>query len=261
MFAYESWKSGGSAESRSESVATEGWNKILEIRYPDGGKLRARTVVSRSRARCTIKYPSWKMGRMIEAESEPEMNAFRLLDVDPTVTAFYEQPLRVRYRLDGTEHAHYPDILVERLTGPMCERRQTKELWEVKTCANAADPEVEARTRFLESVLPQHGYEYRLVLAEDVAGQPRLTNCVALLDNGQEPVSLVERELVRQLLEAMGFISWESAMRGDLGRRGRAVLSRLTLEGYLTFDVERPLAPASRFRLARPESWSERSPL
>jgi hypothetical protein len=46
--------------------------RILEIIYPQAGDIRARTVVSRSRARSTAKYPSWKMGRMMQCESSNE---------------------------------------------------------------------------------------------------------------------------------------------------------------------------------------------
>ena len=56
---------------------------IISIELPNEGNLRSRTVVSRSRARPTGKYPSWKMGRMIQWESCNELNACRLLDANP----------------------------------------------------------------------------------------------------------------------------------------------------------------------------------
>ncbi len=68
---------------------------ILELIYPEAGKLRSRRVVSRSRARATGKFPSWKMGRMIQWESINELNAYRRLDATPGANAFYEQPLMI----------------------------------------------------------------------------------------------------------------------------------------------------------------------
>ncbi len=50
---------------------------------------------------------------MLEWESENELNAFRLLDCNPDVTSFHEQPCKVVYFLDGQAKSHYPDILFE----------------------------------------------------------------------------------------------------------------------------------------------------
>ena len=90
---------------------------IKSILFPEPGQMRSRKVVSRSNARSTGKYPSWKMGRMIHWESINELNAFRLLDCDPNVTSYSEQPCQIAYVLDGVERIHYPDILVTTTAG------------------------------------------------------------------------------------------------------------------------------------------------
>src|SRR5579859_7695488 len=54
-------------------AAVRGVNPILAVQPPPDGKIRARKVVSRSRARGTGKFPSWKMGRMIQWESTYEL--------------------------------------------------------------------------------------------------------------------------------------------------------------------------------------------
>lgn len=71
------------AECRCRYVVDRMNNPILEIAFPPEGTVRARRIVSRSRARPTGKYPSWKMGRMIQWESTNELNAYRLLDANP----------------------------------------------------------------------------------------------------------------------------------------------------------------------------------
>ena len=106
---------------------------IISIELPKEGKLRSRSVVSRSRARPTGKYPSVKMGRMIQWESANELNACRLLDVNPNVISYFEQPLVIRYTQDDIPHLHYPDILVQWL--------DHQELWEIKTARDALKPE------------------------------------------------------------------------------------------------------------------------
>ncbi len=42
---------------------------IVSITLPEQGKLRVRKVVTRSRVRPTDKFPSWKMGSMLQCES------------------------------------------------------------------------------------------------------------------------------------------------------------------------------------------------
>lgn len=212
---------------------------ILEIIYPKAGKVRARAVVSRSGSKATRKRPSWKMGRMMQCESPHERNAVVLLDVCPEVTAFYEQPLAVRYRMNGEAHTHYPDLLVE--------YGQRRELLEVKTWRDANSPDVAARTRILESHLPEHGFTYRIATAEELKREPRLSTALGLLKHGWAPISAIDREHVRQILQSAPHITWASALSGDLGPRGCAVLARLVLEGVLQIDMEQPLTGSARF--------------
>ena len=213
---------------------------ILSISYPDDGNLRARKVISRSKARPTGKYPSWKMGRMMHWESSHELNAYRLLDSNPEVVSFHEQPLTIRYLLGGEEHLHYPDVLVN-FGG-------TRELWEIKTARDAADPGVVARTSLMQSQLPDFGFVYRVVIGEDLARNPRLSNVLKLLKYGRQPVSLVERESLVRILGATSEISWQAAIEA-LSPDGRRILARLCLEGLITCDMDQALTDASSFVL------------
>jgi len=217
-------------------------NHILEIEYPKPGKLRARKVISRSKARATGKYPAWKMGRMVHWESVHELHAFRLLDANPAVQAFYEQPLTIHYVLGGAPHRHYPDVLVVLTNG-------TKELWEIKTAEDAAEPEYAARTAFLQAALPDQGFEYRMILGEDLGRNPRLGNVMTVLKFGRAPLSIVEHENVRRAL-AIGPIPWGAAT-ALLGSRGQSLLSRSFLEGRLSFDIEQQLTPETLFQAKR----------
>ena len=214
-------------------------NAITAIEFPSESGTRARRVVTRSRARSTGKYPSWKMGRMVQWESHNELNAFRLLDANPAVYTFQEQPLTIHYCLNGEAQKHYPDVLVD--------LGATRELWEVKSATEAAKPEYAQRTGFLSEALPNQGFVYRMVLAEDLAREPRLSTVLTLLKYGRQPISLIEREQVRLLLNATGRIPWGAACTGELGPRGRFLLARLALEGELQLDVEQPLTDQNAF--------------
>jgi hypothetical protein len=224
-----------------------GWNTaISNIVFPQPGQLRSHKVVSRSSARPKGKYPSWKMRRMIQWESENELHAFRLLDCDPDVTGFCEQPCQIMYVLDGQTRSHYPDILVE--------KNGRKELWEVKPECQAEKPEVAARTALLAQGLPLWGYTYRVVLAKNLVDQPRQVNACFLLGFGRRTVTNTEQEFIRRALIRHGCLLWSDACRGDYGPWGREILCNLVLRGVLTINLDSPITPRSRF-VARKEDF------
>jgi hypothetical protein len=212
---------------------------IKSILFHEPGQVRSRKVVSRSNARSTGKYPSWKMGRMIHWKSINELNAFRLLDCDPTVTSYSEQPCQIVYVLDGAERVHYPDILVTTTVG--------KQLWEVKVRSNSSEPEVLARAAFLSRALPGWGYEYRTIFDEDLARQPRLNNANLLLSLGKRAVSDCEWEDVRRILSEQGSMVWSEASSRNYGVKGREILSSLVLRGVLTIDMNSLISSATEF--------------
>lgn len=222
---------------------------ILEIEFPAEGKLRSRKIVSRSRARPTGKFPSLKMGRMMQWESPHELNAFRLLDATPAAVAYHEQPLAVRFVLNGQLHVHFPDVLVQ--------WKESLELWEIKPSQQALKPEVAFRTQFLTEMLPSLGFRYRIVLADELSAQPRLGNVLTLLRLGREAVPDVEREHIRRILQEVPAIHWTAAAQGALGPRGLKRLCRLALEGVLRVDLDAgPLADGQggSFSLATPSA-------
>lgn len=179
---------------------------------------------------------------MVQWESHNELNAYRLLDATPGVTSFHEQPLTIKFRLNGENHTHYPDVLVE--------SGQSHELWEIKPRADALAAEVDARTKFLETALPNFGFTYRVVIAEDLKREPHLTNVLTFLKYGRGQVAAFDRERIRKLLAATHVLRWGAAASGTLGANGRAVLSRLVLEGFISVDLDQPLCTESVFALA-----------
>ncbi len=214
---------------------------IQAIRFPENGNLRARTVVSRSRARPTGKYPSWKMERMLQWESPHELNAFRILDADPTVLFFQEQPVELEFVFDGEVRRHYPDLLVRTGTA--------REFWEVKANHAAVDDETADRTRLLSAALPSHGYSYRLITGAELAKGFRLANALTLLRYGRDDLTVVERERVRMYFRDAQ-VTWADVLRGVFGERGRRQICRLMLEGAVGFDMELLLTEDTPLRWA-----------
>ena len=228
-----------SSQELTDSVSLSQINPINRITFPTAEQARCRRVVTRSRARPTGKYPSWKMGRMIQWESLNELHAFRLLDCDPQVTAFHEQPCEIVFVQNGEVRRHYPDVCVE--------TRDSKELWEIKPESEAARAEIVARTTLLSNALRQYGFTYRLVLAHDLARQPRLHNANILLRHGRRAPTECEREGIRLLLMHTGYLNWGEVCHGVYGAKGLEVLCRLVLEGKAFFDMDVPLSPCTQF--------------
>jgi hypothetical protein len=184
-------------------------------------------------------FPSLKMRRMLEWESTNELNAMYLLECDPEVTEFREQPCKVRYN-DGVEpKLHYPDLYVV--------SNGVKELWEVKGEAEAQRTDVIQRTALMAKLLRAEGYRYRQVLDRDLRRQPHLNNAKTIFHLGKRPVGILEKEGIRRVLAARGSLSWSEASSGLYGVRGKPMLCRLVLDGYLEFDRAQALSPETRF--------------
>jgi hypothetical protein len=207
----------------------------VKINFPKDGKIRSRKVVSRSNARNTGKYPSWKMRRMMQWESVHEGNAMRILDASPHVVSFHEQPCEIIYSMNGEQYRHYPDFMVI--------EDHRREFWEVKTEADANSTEVAERTALLTRLLPEYGYSYRMVLAEVLARQPRLDNVKRLNKLGRQRVSMIEQERIRRLFTHEPVMSW--GMFEQESPQTLRNVSRLILEGKLNIDFNQPISPTT----------------
>lgn len=210
----------------------------IVINFPQDGKIRSRKVVKRSNARNTGKYPSWKMQRMMQWESVHEGNAMRILDANPSVISFHEQPCEIIYTLNGEKHRHYPDLLVI--------EADQKQLWEVKTAKDAAQPEVAERTAFLTTALPYYGYSYHMVIAESLASQPQLSNITRLNKLGRQALTVIQQETIRRLFKEQPVMDW-----GVFENQSSVALrqvSRLILEGKLSIDINQPIHAATQIR-------------
>ena len=78
----------------------------------------------------------------------------------------------------------------------------------------------------------------------------RLKNSRTLLRHGRRSISPVERERLRRLLEETRGITWGAVLEGVLGDWGRAHACRLVLEGFLRFDLDKPLLPETLLQIA-----------
>lgn len=211
----------------------------LAITLAPPGKL-ARKVIKRSNARCTGKYPSWKMGGMVHCESENERNCMLLLDLCPDALSYRSQPCMINYILDDRQCLHFPDILVTTRTG--------QAFLEVKTRKEANRPDTVLRTSLLSRQLPDLGYSYHLVLAEDLANPVRLANAEIIKSLGYHPITPLEREGLRTLFQQYESLPWGALQHDPDNRYLKRQVCRLVLEGDLHIDINQPLADETPVR-------------
>lgn len=212
---------------------------ILSIRFPRPGELRVRKIVTRSRARRTQKYPSWKMDRMIQCESGNELVAARIYDLDSNVVSFHEQALAIRYRMADEEREHVPDFVVRASDGVYVD--------EIKDHRDRGNPEIIARTSFLTPLLARLGLKYRVRFVEKSRYQNTLGFCRSVLRFGRSDISQVEREAARRLFNSSPSLTWGDMKSGRIGERSRHIAARLILEGEICVEEhDRPLQKTSR---------------
>ena len=155
---------------------------------------RAREPVSRSKSGVQGKVADVVHGRSRHAESQNELNAFRILLATARADAWQEQPFVLNYHHKGEKHRYTPDILV--IWG------DHKEVVEVKDDAEAELPENQVRFALISELLAEHGYHFRIWKRSEICAAPRLTNATLVLRYRSVAASPAERELVRRMFSS-----------------------------------------------------------
>lgn len=213
---------------------------VTNIVFPQSGQLRSRQVISRSNSKPTMKYPSWKNSRMIHCESKHELNACFLLDADVSVKSFSEQPCRIDYTvLEDQKLSHYPDFLVVKENG-------YKEFWEVKANLEVESEDVFLRGQVLKNLLPDLGYEYRLVCGKEMSAQSELNNARYLTRHGRTPLNIKTFDLALNQFLDMGVSRWGDFMPFNHTTKNTSVLCRLILESFVSYDLDSEISSSSK---------------
>ena len=202
---------------------------------------RVREPVSRSKTGVQGKVADVFSGRSRHAESLTELQAFRIVLATARADAWQEQPFMLEYRHEEKKHRYTPDLLL--LWGARCE------VAEIKTDAEAALPENQARFAFIGELLSEYGYRFRLWKGSEICAEPRLSNVSLILRYRSVEVSAVECEKVRRAFSATAEVSLR-ALAETAGITVQSVL-RLVLDGTLHIDWWEPLSLESRVSYSR----------
>jgi len=170
-------------------------------------------------------------GRSRHAESQNELQGFRVLLATGRADTWQEQPFHLEYRHGGAKHCYTPDLLV--IWGTH------QEVVEIKGDAEVGWPENQKRFALFRELLAEHGYQFRVWQRSEICAEPRLTNAGLLLRYRCVAVTPGEREKIRRAFSHSPALP----LRMFVDTEGIAVPSilRMVLDGSLHVNWWDPL--------------------
>lgn len=225
------WQVLDAANKRSlvEVDSTSGFGSQVRLDWVPPQE-RSRKVVKRSNFRMTGKFPSRKIGRMVQWESRLELDAIRVLETHPTVLTYREQPAILTWSEPGVFHRHYPDLHVTL-------RNSAQLLIEIKSDRDAMHESIRARTNYLVLELRKLGISYLVVSASQLNGVPQ-ENAKHILKHATRKLDIATQERVRLALRSPETLTRVDAL---LGVSYRSALLELIRNGRVLFDATQTL--------------------
>lgn len=135
----------------------------------------ARNALTRSSRGFRMKFPSMKLGRMVECESLLEADAVRLLEFSPGVLSYQEQPARIHYWDGETMRDYYPDFQLNLTDGRIIHL-------EVKRSEELARMALKNKFSAIARHYAETGKFFRIATEQEIRKEP--------LQSGRCPASL-----------------------------------------------------------------------
>ena len=190
------------------------------------------------------KFSSVKTGLVSWYESLLERDYMYLLDFDPDVRLWHEQPLRIRFTLGGKTHWYTPDLEVH--------RDSKKQIVEVKPLKQVESGKWDPLFCAATSICEEEGYEYAVVTDDVIRKQPRLESVKKLWKYARTPIHAQHQIVCHEFFRKRQVDQIEL---GDLFQftKTKSVPTQciyaLLFWGVLDFDLMQPLDPDSLIRL------------
>ncbi len=187
--------------------------------------------------------PSIKMNRAIRCESSLESNLAQILEVNPDVMEFMEQPMRVKYQLDEIFHTYTPDFGV-------IFRNGRKVAYEVKPSEKAMKHGNVRKLRVVKIVLASMGWDLEVITERIISRQPRLLNAELIFRYSNPPLNLTDRDRVMAAVSEAAPITLEEAARNLGGDNSTNLLCTAIRAGIIGMDMSTPFSNDSRVWIA-----------
>lgn len=128
-----------------------------------------RKVVRRSGKNFRGYFPSRRLGRLVGWESLHERDAIRLVEYDPTVASYEEQPSEeIYYEVSGKARRYYPDLRVHYRNGRVVDI-------EVKPRQKLEDPRIEAKFKRIQKRYKELGRRFEIWTEREIRAEPRFS--------------------------------------------------------------------------------------
>lgn len=214
--------------------------------------MRARKI-PKNRRSVTGKFPSQKLDRLVSYESTLERDLFTLLEFDPNVTDYEEQPVKIDYELlTGRLSRYTPDARAILREHPLSGEPVPPVLIEIKYRKDLQIdlPGLRQRMRAGARFAKQNGWTFR-VLTERHIRSPFLDNARLLL--GYRRLPTLDRDVIaamQHIARSRGQIAGDDLVQAI----GSAAVDRDTVIRHfwhllstfqLQVDLNRPLSMSS----------------
>jgi hypothetical protein len=198
-----------------------------------------RKITNKGFKRVIGKFPSLKMGRLICWESQIERDYIYLLEFDPSVVFYAEQPLRISYYLDDKERHYTPDFLVKRSDKNL--------IVEVKQEDEAQKEENQCLFRIASAICAHDNYEFVLVTDTMIRVQPRLDNIKLLTRYQRIPIHDPQYQIIcYELFSKSSEVCLSEITQFFASRNiGKQVVFSLLYWGILAVDLMQPITAES----------------
>lgn len=188
------------------------------------------------------KFFSIKMGTMLWFESLLEEALMYLLDFDPDVKSFEEQPCRIRYLHRGKVHHYTPDIFAHRTT--------EKQIIEVKPRKKVNTEKYDLLFRIIYPICEVEGFRFKVLTEEVILQQPRLNNVKAVWSYARTPLHLQHQIYSHEFLQKKQEASLAEMFElFETKRIPKQVVYALLYWGVMEFNLNEPLGLNSRIYL------------
>lgn len=201
--------------------------------------MSVRKITNKGGKKVIGKFPSLKMRRLICWESQIERDYIYLLEFDPAVISYAEQPLRISYHLDGKERHYTPDFLVKRADKSL--------VVEVKQEEEAQKEENQRRFRIASAICARDNYQFVLVTNKMIRVQPRLDNIKLLTRYQRISINDPHYQIVCHELFAKSSEACLSEVIEFFASRSidRQIVFSLLYWGVLAVDLMQPICAES----------------
>lgn len=165
-------------------------------------KIRSREPVGRSFGSVRGKFPSQKMGRMIQWESQLERDAVHLFEFSPGVLAYREQPFKTHYTLAGRTRRYTPDF-------ELILANEERLLIEVKPEEKLRDDEERRRFERIREHFFEHGRSFRILTDIQIRQPELLYNLRMMMRYRSKPLTQFQQLRFAERLTSRETISFD----------------------------------------------------